>query len=136
MISGFDGCGFLNFGLGGHAAVRQRLADRLAEVEVPAVPAPAPLREPRRHRPRQRVDGLLQREHLLARRVHELDVLGQRLAQRARHRLDAAVGDEPATDLLLDQLAQLLEPRLELLVGEAVGELALLDLAPLAAPGP
>jgi len=28
--------------------------------------------------------------------VHEVDVLGERLSQRARHRLGAAVGDEPA----------------------------------------
>ena len=72
------------------------------------MPAPAPLREPRRERARQRVDRPLQLLHLLARRVHEVDVLGQRLAQRARHRLDAAVGDEPAADLRLDQLPQLL----------------------------
>ncbi len=110
MISGFDGCGLLELRLGGHAAVRQRAAHRLAEVEVAAVATPPALREPRRERPRQRVDRLLEREHLLARRVHEVDVFGQRLAQRARHRLDAAVGDEPAADLRLDQLLQHLEP--------------------------
>ncbi len=98
--------------------------------------APTPLREPRRHGPGQRVDGLLQRQHLLARRVHELDVLGQRLAQRAGHRFDATVGHQAAADLLLDDLAQLLEPLLELLVGEPIGQLALVDLAPFARLGP
>ena len=109
MISGFDGCGFLNFGSAGTPPYDSECADRLAEVEVAAVAAPAPLREPGRQRARQRVDRPLQRQHLLARRVHEVDVLGQRLAQRARHRLDAAVGHEPAADLRLDQLPQLLE---------------------------
>ena len=115
MISGFDGCGCLNFGSAGTPPYDSECAHGLAEVEVPAVATPPALREPRRERARQRVDRPLEREHLLARRVHEVDVLGQRLAQRARHRLDAAVGDQPAADLLLDQLAELLQARLELL---------------------
>ena len=98
--------------------------------------APPALREPGRERARQRVDRPLEREHLLARRVHEVDVLGQRLAQRARHRLDATVGDEPAPDLRLDQLAQLAQPRVELLAGEPLVELAVADVAPLAAASP
>ena len=72
---------------------------------------------------------MLEREHLVARRVHELDVFGQRLAQRARHRLHAAVGDEPATDLLLDQLAQLLQPGVDFLAREALVERRLRRLA-------
>ena len=68
--------------------------------------------------------------------MHEVDVLGQRLAQRARHRVDAAVGDEPPTDLLLDHLAQLAQARLELLAGEPLAERVVGDLAPLAAPDP
>ena len=93
---------------------------------------PPPLREARRHRTRERVHRALQRDHLVARGVHELDVLGERLAQRARHRLHAAVGDEPATDLLLDHLLELAQARLELLGCEAIGEIALLELARLA----
>ena len=113
MISGFDGRGRLNFGSTGHAAVRHRVPHGLAEVERAAVAVPPALREPGRERTRQRVDRLLQLLHLLARRVHEVDVFGQRLAQRARHRLDAAVGDEPAADLGLDHLLQDLEPAFE-----------------------
>ena len=134
MISGFDGCGLLELRLGGHAAVRQRVRGPSCGSRGAAVPTPAALREPGRQRPRQRVDRPAAALHLLARRVHEVDVFGQRLAQRARHRLDAAVGDEPAADLLLDQLPQLLEPGLELLAREPVGELALARPRPARAP--
>ena len=128
MISGFDGRGRLNFGSAGMPpyAIEWRIG--LAEVERAAVPVPPALREPRGQRARQRVDRALQLLHLLARRVHEVDVFGQRLAQRARHRLDAAVGDEPAPDLGLDQLLEHLEPALEVLVREALVERAFADL--------
>ena len=106
----------------------------LAEVEVPSPPVTPPLREPGRERARQRVDRLLQLLHLLARRVHEVDVFGQRLAQRARHRLDAAVGDEPAADLGLDHLLQDLEPAVEVFAREPLVERALADLLVVAAP--
>jgi hypothetical protein len=46
--------------------------------------------------------------------VHEVDVLGQRLAQRAGHRLDAPVGHQPAPDLGLDLLAELVDARVVL----------------------
>src|SRR3954470_17926667 len=82
MISGFDGCGFLNLGSAGTPPYDSDSRIVLRKSRVPAVPTPTPLREPGRHRARQRVDSLLQGQHLLARRVHELDVLGQRLAQR------------------------------------------------------
>ena len=92
------------------------------------MPVPAALREPGRERARQRVDRLLELLHLLARRVHEVDVFGQRLAQRARHRLDAAVGDEPAADLGLDHLLQDLQPAFEVFAREPLVERALADL--------
>ena len=60
--------------------------------------------------------------------MHEVDVFGQRLAQRARHRLDAAVGDEPAPDLGLDHLLQDLEPALEVFAREPFVERAVADL--------
>ena len=126
----------LELRLGRHAAVRQRVAHGLAEVERAAVPVPAALREPRRERARQRVDRLLELLHLLARRVHEVDVFGQRLAQRARHRLDAAVGHEPPPDLGLDHLLQDLEAAFVLLVREALVERALADLLVLLRPAP
>ncbi len=55
--------------------------------------------------------------------MHEVDVLGQRLAQRAGHRVDAAVLHEPAANLGLHEITQLAQPRLELLALQAVGEL-------------
>jgi hypothetical protein len=60
--------------------------------------------------------------HLLAAGVHEVDVLGQRLAQRLGHRLDAAVGHEPAADLGLDLLLQLLDAVLVLVALEPLLE--------------
>ncbi len=45
--------------------------------------------------------------------MHEVDVFRQRLAQRARHRLDPPIGDEPLADLGLDHLLQDLQPALE-----------------------
>ena len=126
----------LELRLDGHTAVRQRVAHGLAEVERAAVAVPAALREPRRERARQRVDRPLELLHLLARRVHEVDVFGQRLAQRARHRLDAAVGDEPAADLGLDHLLQDLEPAFELFAREPLVERAVADLLVLLRPAP
>ena len=113
--------------LRGDAAVGQGRPDGLAEVEVATVAASAPLRQPRGQGPGQRVDGPLEREHLLAGGVHEVDVFGERLAQGAGHRLDAPVGDETAADLGFDELAQHpesslvllgLEPRREVVVGD------------------
>ena len=61
-------------------------------------------------------DRLAQVVQLVLGRVHEVDVFGQGLAQRARHGFGAAVGHEPATDLRLDLLTQLLDARLVLVV--------------------
>ena len=61
--------------------------------------------------------------------MHEVDVLGQRLAQRARHRLDPPVGDEPAPDLRLDHVAELAQAALVLLAGEPGLEIALVAFA-------
>ena len=100
----------------------------LAEVELTAPAMPPALREPGGEGAGQGIDGALQELHLVARRVHEVDVFGQRLAQRARHRLDPAVGDEPAADLGLDHLLQDLQPALEVFPGEPLVERALADL--------
>jgi uncharacterized protein with von Willebrand factor type A (vWA) domain len=56
--------------------------------------------------------------------VHELDIFGERLAERLRHRLDAAVGDEPTADLGFDLLFELLDAVLELVLLEALLEVA------------
>src|SRR6185436_12960370 len=91
-----------------------------------------PLRETRREQPGERLDRTLQREHLVARRVHEVDVFGQWLAQRARHRVDAAVRDQAATDLLLHHAAQVAETRLELLAREPLPQRVVGNLSALA----
>ena len=80
----------------------------------------------------ERLQRLAQRQHLLAAGVHEVDVLGQRLAQRLGHGLDAAVGHQPAADLGLDLLLELLDAALVLVVLEPLlelGELAVHLLA-------
>ena len=94
-----------------------------------AVAALAALREPGRERARQRIDRALQRLHLVARRVHEVDVFRQRLAQRARHRLDAAVGNETPADLRLDHLLQHPQATLEVFARESLVVGALTDVA-------
>ena len=66
---------------------------------------------------------LAQHHHLLAGGVHEVDVLGQRLAQRAGHGLHTPVGHEAPADLGLDLLLQLLDAGLELVALEALLEL-------------
>ena len=55
--------------------------------------------------------------------MHEVDVFGQRLAQRLGHRLDATVGHEPTTDLRLDLLAELIDADLVLVALEPLLEL-------------
>jgi hypothetical protein len=54
--------------------------------------------------------------------VHEVDVLGQRLAQRLGHGLDAPVGHQAAADLGLDLLLQLVDAGLVLVALEALLE--------------
>ncbi len=54
--------------------------------------------------------------------MHELDVFGQRLAQRLGHGLGTPIGDEPATDLGLDLFLELLDPFVVLVVLEALLE--------------
>ena len=90
------------------------------------------LRQASRQLARQRVQRLAQHLHLVARGVHELDVLGQRLAQRLGHRLGTPVGDQPATDLRLDLALEAIDAALVLLAFEALlerGQLAT-DLPP------
>ena len=128
MISGFEGFGRLNLGSTGTPAVLHRVTHGLAEVEVAAPPMPPALCEAGRERARQRVDRLLELLHLVARRVHEVDVLGQRLAQRARHRLDAPVGNQAPPDLRLDHLLQDLQPAFEVFAREPLVERAVADL--------
>ena len=55
------------------------------------------------------LDGLAHRLDLVARGVHELDVLRQRLAHAQRECLGSSVSDQPAADLGLDLLLQLFD---------------------------
>src|SRR5436853_81277 len=84
MISGRDGRGWRNLGSAGTPPYDSecRTVDRKSR--WPRLRRRRRC-EPSRQRARQRVDGALEGEHLLARRVHEVDVLGEGLAQRARH---------------------------------------------------
>ncbi len=54
--------------------------------------------------------------------MHEVDVLGERLAQGLGHRFDTTVGHQPATDLGLDLLAQLVDAGLVLVALEPLLE--------------
>ncbi len=98
------------------------MAHGVAEVERALAPVPALAGESGGELAGQRVERLLQRLHLVADGVHELDVLGQRLAQRLGHRLGAAIGDQPAADLGLDLGLELLDAVLVLLFLEALLE--------------
>ena len=70
----------------------------------------------------ERLQRLAQRQHLVAAGVHEVDVFGQRLAQRLGHGLDAAVGHQAAADLGLDLLLEPLDAALVLVALEALLE--------------
>ncbi len=70
----------------------------------------------------ERVEGLAQRRQLVAGGVHEVDVLGQRLAQRPGQRLAPPVGHQPPPDLVLDLLAQLVDPGLVLVAQQPLLE--------------
>ena len=83
------------------------------------------------------VDGAAQRRQLVARGVHEVDLLGQRLAQRPGQGLGAPVGDQPAADLVLELASQAVEAGLELVAGQALLERCqLAPRAPRRAPSP
>ncbi len=71
---------------------------------------------------REGLDGLAHRLELVARRVHELDVLRQRLAHAARERLGPSVSDQPAPDLGLDLLLQLIDAGLVLVLEQSLLE--------------
>ena len=59
-------------------------------------------------------ERLAQGHQLVAGGVHHVDVLGQGLAHRLGQRLAAPVGHQPPADLVLDLLAELVDPGLEL----------------------
>ena len=127
ISSGLAGRGYLNFGSAGTPPYAERVAHRVAEVERTLAAVAALAGQTGGELAGERVERLLQVLHLVARRVHELDVFGQRLAQRLGHRLGTTVGDEAATDLGLDLLLELLDAVVVLVALEALlerGELA------------
>src|SRR5207253_942490 len=105
-----------------YAAVAKRVAHAVAEVERTFAAVTTLARQAHRELARERSDRLAKVVEFVLRRVHEVDVFGKRLAQRARHRFGTAVGDEATTDLGLDLLTQLLDARLVLVVHEALFE--------------
>ena len=96
------------------------MTHRVAEVERTLAAVAALAGEARGELARQRIERLAQRLHLIARRVHELDVFGERFAQRLGHGLGASVGDEATADLGLDLLLELVDAMLVLLALEAL----------------
>ena len=132
MISGLDGPRVAELRIGRHPSVGKGMADGAAEVQR-SLAAVAPLAgQADRQLAGQGGDGLAQGGQLLPAGVHEVDVLGQRLAQRLGHRLGAPVGDQAAADLGLDLPAQGVQAGLVLLAGQPllqVGELAVRSAA-------
>ncbi len=96
------------------------MADRRTEIER-ALSSVAPLAgQTDRQLPGERSDGLAQGDELLAAGVHEVDVLGEGLTDRLGHCLSPPVGHQSATDFRFDLGAQLVDPSLVLLAGEAL----------------
>ncbi len=93
------------------------MAHRGAEIERSPTEVAALAGQARLQLSREGMDRPAHLDELLPGGVHEVDVLGERLAEGAGERLDAAVGDEAPADLRLDLLAELLDPRL-VLVGQ------------------
>src|SRR5690606_34715817 len=108
--------------VGGYASCGERLANRPSEVETSRALL-APTGQPGRQLPGQRPDGRLHVGEIAARCVHQVDVLDQRATQGAGHRLATAVGDETASDLILDLLAEPLDQSFHLFTKETLIEL-------------
>ena len=111
---GLRGTWVLELRLGGHSAVAERVPHRVAEVERTLATVATLARQAHRQSSGQRLERLAQLHHLVPAGVHEVDVLGQRLAQRLGHRLDTTVRDQTTTDLGLDLLLEVLDPVLVL----------------------
>ena len=56
--------------------------------------------------------------------MHEIDVLDQRAPQGPGNGVPSPVGNQPPSDLLLDLLTELVDPRLDLLAEQALVEFA------------
>ena len=121
-ISGLDGRGYRNLGSTGTPPVD-------SEWRTVVRKSSGPLRPWRRLRARRTASlrdsgwsASPQRHQLVPGGVHEVDVLGQRLAHRLGQRLAAPVGHQPAADLVLDLLAQLVDARLVLVAQQPLLE--------------
>ena len=123
-ISGLVGPGVLELRARPARRRRRASAHGVAEVERALAAVAALAGQAHGELAGERVDRLAEVGHLLPRGVHEVDVLGQRLAQRLGHGLDAPVGHQPAADLGLDLLLELVDPVLVLVVLEALLERA------------
>ena len=119
-ISGLAGRGCRKRGLDRHAPGGQRAPHGGPEVERTLAAVTALAGQPHRQLARQRVEDPVQHGQLVAGGVHDVDVLGQRLAHRAGQRLGTVVLDQPAADLGLDGPAELLDARLELVRRQAL----------------
>src|SRR5690242_4972548 len=90
---------FPEYQVNGNAAAAERLPDRAPEIKRRPAVVPASAGQPGGHLSAQQLDSRPDRGQLLLRGVQEVDVLWQRAAERARHRLGAPVGDKPPADL-------------------------------------
>ncbi len=106
-----------------HAAGRQAAAHRVAQVHRAAVAPAAPAREAHGELAAQGAQRALELGHLVAVGVHDVEVLGQGAAHRARQRLGAAVLDQALADHALDLALEGLDPRVGLVAREARVEL-------------
>ncbi len=95
-ISGLLGPGVTEPGLDRHPARRERTAHGGPEVERALVAVPALAGQPHGQLARQRLQHALEHRQLLPGGMHHVDVLGQRLAHRARQGLGPPVLDQPA----------------------------------------
>ena len=102
------------------AAGRERAPHGGPEVERALAAVAALAGQAHRQLARQRLEHPVQHGQLLAGGVHDVDVLGQRLAHRPGQGLGTAVLHQAPADLGLDRAAELLDPRLELVGGQAL----------------
>ena len=117
--------------LDGHAAVGERVAHGRPEVERTPAQVTALSGQARRQLAGERLDRFAHRRQLLARRVHEVHVLGKWLADASSERLGPSIRDKSPADLRLDLLFQLLDAGVVLVL-----EQSLLEPGELARPSP
>ena len=120
MISGLAGRGYRNLGSRGTPPVESEWRTVLRKSSGPLRPCRR-LRASRTASFRDRGCRALRRATSSSRAgVHDVDVLGQRLAQRLGQGLAPPVGHQPSPDLVLDLALEAVHPGLELVAEQAL----------------